>query len=103
MSVCSHGSDDTASMVGGLQRLKARAEASSKLNQHNKGKFSSWRTSAVVGSREEWALPDLLAQDILCINESLSGFQPRSVEVIGQLCYDPMTIPTHRTDDEISV
>lgn len=39
----------------------------------------------MVGAGEGWALPGLLAQDTLCINEHLFGSQVRYMKGTGQV------------------
>lgn len=62
--------------------------------------LTQWRASAIVwpGERERWLPQDLLVEDILCLKEYLSSFQPRHVVGAGHVLSNPMAIIRHWYD-----
>lgn len=98
------GCDYTAKLGGGLTRLKSTARVDAFFYgiyslHRDQSETSSIRTSAVVWPAEIWTPPDSLH-----IDEYLSSFQTRYVELSGRVLNyagEPTTITDHGIGDDV--
>lgn len=94
---CSKCVDDTISLVEGIPMLESMATCP----------WPRWtlklKDISCGWPEYGWALPGLLAQDTICMNDYISGSQPRiRKELVNAHLYkDPTTTPDHGSDDNI--